>query len=263
MALTNTNLVIEAAPLPPSFQGTPQQLFEAMIARMQIKSPAGASFFVIGGTEPTSNQGPWLKDGKKWYVWSDADKKYIPLDITDSLQAPFIAGEEPPANGIPPLWLRTSGTVPVGWYLYIDSNWAPMAHVIQAGPSSERPSNPVELQRYYDTDISTEIWWERGAWRTVAGSPGDVKFVIAPTLADALRFNPGWIYIGESVQAFRGRALVIATKDAGATPEAEYTPMTGIEPRAAHEYWGEDAAVDEGTEMPYPAFLALWCLVKT
>ena len=61
------------------------------------------------------------------------------------------------------------------------------------GPTTMRPVNPTPYQRYYDTDILAEIWWERGAWRTVAGVPGDVKIVEATNLTAALNSNPGWV----------------------------------------------------------------------
>jgi hypothetical protein len=61
------------------------------------------------------------------------------------------------------------------------------------GPTLMRPSNPAPFQRYFDTDINAEIWWERGAWRTVAGTVSDVKVVTAANLATALANNPGWI----------------------------------------------------------------------
>ncbi len=75
MALQKTNLVLVAANLPERFQGTPQQLFAAMLARIQIMSPSGTNYFVVGDTEPTSNQGPWLAYGTKWYVWDESIKR--------------------------------------------------------------------------------------------------------------------------------------------------------------------------------------------
>ena len=61
------------------------------------------------------------------------------------------------------------------------------------GPTAMRPASPVDFQRYYDTDITSEIWWERGAWRTVAGTVGDTKTVKAANIGTALTLNPGWI----------------------------------------------------------------------
>ncbi|MEM5814863.1 MAG: hypothetical protein QXD77_03535, partial [Candidatus Aenigmatarchaeota archaeon] len=83
--MKDTNLVITSAPLPASFAGTPQQLFAAMLARMKIQSPAGTSLIVTGDAEPPTDQGPWLREGKKWYVWDEDTKRYVPADVSDSV----------------------------------------------------------------------------------------------------------------------------------------------------------------------------------
>ena len=62
-----------------------------------------------------------------------------------------------------------------------------------------RPSNPTPFQRYYDTDIDVEIWWERGAWRTVAGNAGDVKRAKATSLSAAITDNPGWVSTSKNI----------------------------------------------------------------
>lgn len=69
------------------------------------------------------------------------------------------------------------------------------------GPTAMRPSNPAPFQRYFDTDINTEIWWERGAWRTVAGTVGDFKVVQAASAAAAVAANPGWVIDNSAVPA--------------------------------------------------------------
>lgn len=56
-----------------------QDLMDAMMSRLSITPNQNYSTFVVGSTEPTTNQGPWLKDGVTWYIWSDADGKYIPM----------------------------------------------------------------------------------------------------------------------------------------------------------------------------------------
>jgi hypothetical protein len=81
--MKDTNLILSVAPLPPTFSGTPQQMFAALVRRSKIVSPSGINFIYIGDTEPTSNVGPWLR-GTKWYVFDDSIKRYVPLDITDS-----------------------------------------------------------------------------------------------------------------------------------------------------------------------------------
>jgi hypothetical protein len=68
----------------------------------------------------------------------------------------------------------------------------------------------LDFEQYYDTDISCLIWWERSLWRTVAGVPGDVKFVLSANAADARLRNPGWELVDQSL---RGRVLGVATAD--------------------------------------------------
>lgn len=241
-ATEQTQLQIQASALPPNFVGDPQAFFDAMVERMKIVSPFGGTFFVVGDTEPASNQGPWLKGGTKWYVWDDDIGRYVPLDITDSETILFQVSSSTPASGSPPVWLRTqtsgSTTRYIGWYFFDGTNWRPDASIINSGTTLSRPANPLELERYYDTDIAVEIWWERGAWRTVSGSPGDIKFVTYPTLAGAVAANPGWQEIGESNLNLRGRAIISATKDSGGTEDR--ATGAGITPRAAGDLYGEE-----------------------
>ena len=193
MALEQTNLILEVAPLAPTFKGKPQEFLEHLVRRARIVSPSGTNFIYTGDTEPTSNVGPWLKDGNKWYVWDDTTKRYVPQDISDSDVEWFHFGATTPQSALPPVWLRTldNGT-PVGWYVWINNVWTPFASVVTSGPTASRPSSPLPLQQYYDTDISCLIWYERSAWRTVDGLPGDVKAVTGTVLEDVLTRNPGW-----------------------------------------------------------------------
>jgi hypothetical protein len=48
------------------------------------------------------------------------------------------------------------------------------------------------MQLFFDTSIKCQLVYERSAWRTLAGTPGDVKEVKAATIADAIVNNPGW-----------------------------------------------------------------------
>lgn len=266
MSLKNTNLVLVAANLPDHFQGTPQQYFAAILARMKIMSPAGTTFFVISDAEPTSNQGPWLKEGKKWYVFDEATKRYVPLDISDSDEHIVQTGSATPTTSLPPIWLRTTTTgKPIAWYFWDGTAWTPDMGIVQSGTTAQRPTNPVALQQFYDESIGCLIWYERDAWRTVAGSPGEVKHVVQSTLTEALRFNPGWEVLGAEQQSYRGRVIWQATKDSGDDPETTLTVDSGVAQRAAHEVFGETDGIkmDSTSDVPYPPSLALWTLVKT
>ncbi len=85
---------------------------------------------------------------------------------------------------------------------------------MNSGPTANRPSNPGNFERYFDTDINAQIWWERGAWRTVEGTPGDVKFVLSSSGADATTRNPGWSLLPDTMY---GRSPMFAGQGPGLT----------------------------------------------
>jgi hypothetical protein len=273
MALQASNLVIQAAPLPSTFQGTPQDLFTAMIQRMKILSPNGTNFIYTGDVQPSTNVGPWLKDGTQWWVWSADTSQYVPIDISASFTIPFYESNTTPANSTPDVWLQTTADAtdtnpshgdPIGWNVFDGTNWVPFVGIVQSGNTAGRPPNAVEYQQYYDTDISVLIWWERQAWRTVSGVPGDIKFVAFNTMTDAVTQNPGWSVFGISTQAYLGRLLVGACIDAGSNPVTTLTPNPGVPQRAAFSTFGETDGVqiNDASPVPYPPQIALWCLVK-
>lgn len=67
------------SPLPVPFRGTPQALADAIVARLSLETEETLALFRNGGSEPSSDMGPWLKDGNKWYVWSADDGAYVPV----------------------------------------------------------------------------------------------------------------------------------------------------------------------------------------
>lgn len=258
--------------IPPTFRGTPSQFANAMVRRMEIVSPQGTGFIFTGDTEPTSNVGPWLRGGTKWYVWDESINRYVPLDISDSETIWFHIGAGTPSSSTPAVWLRTTLTPTeanpsagraLGWYVFDGTNWVPFNGIVASGATADRPTSPIEFQEYYDTDISVRIWWERNAWRTVSGVPGDVKFTAHTTLSEALRVNPGWQLLGAGNAQFRGRVISGATKDATGT-ETVLPPPPNVAERAAFETYGEDEGIQTNgaSPVPYPPTVALWTLVK-
>ncbi len=250
--LFKTNLVLVAAPLPADFEGTPQEFLEAIVERSEIQSPVGTNFFVVGDIEPSTNQGPWLKNGDRWYVFDDDEGKYVPINIEDSETKLFVISESDPGTpgeGDPTIWLRLVGTRVITWYFWTGTEWRPGGNRPPSGPTTSRPSNPFDLEQFFDTTINSLIHWERGAWRTVSGTPGDVKFVATEILQTALSANPGWEYLGQSDQGLRGRTLAVAAKDSGATPATVFATDSGITARAAGEKFGEENHVLSSTEI--------------
>lgn len=271
--LRSTNLILQMAPIPATFRGNPNALAAEMVKRMRIVSPNGTNFIFIGDTEPTSNVGPWLKDGTKWYVWDSEINRYGPLDVSDSITPAFWMRSSTPPSTPPSVWLRTtsdptdqnaSAGDPIGWYVFNGTEWVPYVSIVLSGPTASRPANPIEYQQYYDTDISVLIWWERNLWRTVSGVPNDIKFVASQVLTEALVKNPGWAVFGENNQSYRGRTIMQAAKDSGPTPQTVLTVGPNVAVRAAFETFGEDFGVanNPASPVPYPPSIALWALVK-
>lgn len=253
---TQTGLVISAAPIDPAFEGTPQEFFDHIVERMKIIAPFGISTFVISDTIPSSNVGPLLRGGTQWWVWDEALSTYVPLDVSESVDPPYQVSATPPADTAVPLWLQTDAghTKFYQAYLYMNGAWRPLLGIVESGPTSSRPSSPANFQKYYDTDIETEIWWERGAWRTTSGVQGDVKFVMWSTLEEALERNPGWVDIGDptggGATQFRGRVLAGAALDAdGSGGTADLEVSAGITKRKAGVVTGEETHVLTAAEL--------------
>lgn len=243
MALNRTGLVIVAAPLPPDFCGDLQSFYQEMIERLQIMSPSGIAFFAQGSVLPSSNVGLFLLDGTQLYVFNEDTGQYEPLDITASERQDFFVGPDDPGTpgpGQPVFWLRTNENRLVGVYAWDGSEWRASANIDHSGTTAQRPVNPTDLEHYFDSDINVELRFERGAWRTAGGSPGDIKYVAHPTLAEALRHNPGWDLFGRNDETLRGKTLAGAAKDPGATPADSFSTSSGITARAAGDQFGEE-----------------------
>lgn len=252
MSLKRTNLILKGAPLPVDFEGDLQALFEAMIERLSILSPVGTNFFVVGDIEPSSDLGPWLKGGTQWWVFSATAGKYVPIDISASLpKFAFFQAEDPgtPGDADPLIWIRTVEDRIAGIYGWNGSAWKASGNIPNSGSTAERPSAPGDFEEYFDTDISVLLRYERGAWRTSAGSPGDVKATMAATLAEALTQNPGWSFLGDSDQTIRGRTIGMATKDPGASPTASFPTDSGISERASGDKAGSETVVLQSDEI--------------
>jgi len=113
-----------AAVLPSNFKGGPQELFDAIVDRLEVVGDSPS--FVEGDTMPSSNQGPWLKGSKQWWVWDEDTSTYVPQDISASTSTQEIfVGEEPPDTTVlnfPRIWLKTLGITVVGLYYFFNDS---------------------------------------------------------------------------------------------------------------------------------------------
>lgn len=102
-------VTFRAAPLPPSFSWTPQQYLDAIVARLSIQSDESFSLFTIGSTAPTSNVGPWLKNGITWYVWDAGTGSYIP-EVLEFQSLRYVASASAPSQALYTLWIELNGS---------------------------------------------------------------------------------------------------------------------------------------------------------
>src|SRR4051812_16409201 len=100
-------VTIQIGALPPAVKWTPQQLADAMVARMRLVTAQTFALFVSGSTEPSSNVGPWLKNGNSWYVWSNTTGNYVPITIPASSLGYFI-GSASPDHTVYNFWIETT-----------------------------------------------------------------------------------------------------------------------------------------------------------
>jgi hypothetical protein len=255
-----TNLRLALSPINPAFMGDPQSYAEELVRKLRIVAPFGTGLFVEGAIEPSSNQGPWLKDGTQWWVWDNEEKRYVPIDITASLPAIFYMQDTEPSTTQAAedgtfIWFRTNANRIAGMYVLVNGAWDPIT--LTSGTTAERPASPRPFQEFYDTDISALIWFERGQWRTKDGVRGDVKHVTFETGEEALRSNPGWDILGTGDLVgtqYRGRTIVAATKDkTGTTPTAPTDLDTGgLAAREAMTVGGGETASVTMTEANMP-----------
>lgn len=144
-------------------------------------------------------------------------------------------------------WFKTDSSLnPVGWFGWNGLIWAPIPVAVPYGPTISRPTSPSTGTQYFDTDINVTIIFERSQWRTLGGSPGDVKNVIAATPAQALARNPGWEFYTDAV----GRVIAGANSDGSNygvfTGATEITLTEGQLPPHVHTTQGNYGSGGEG-----------------
>jgi hypothetical protein len=137
---------------------------------------------------------------------------YLQIAGIDNFNGINSGPNEPSEGDRDKVWYRTdeAGKL-LGFYFWNGSDWAIVPTVPETGGSDARPANPEDGQQFFDSEIHVMLVYERGAWRTLAGSPGDVKEVKCETIEEALLRNPGWAQDTNSI------GMVIGGADQNAT----------------------------------------------
>lgn len=74
-------VVFKSAPLPFNWNGTVQELADAIVARLYLESSDSFILPSSGTVLPTSDVGPFLLNGTTWYVWDVGTGVYVPVSI--------------------------------------------------------------------------------------------------------------------------------------------------------------------------------------
>lgn len=98
---------ITVGALPEGLDTDPQGLLEAFAERLFIAPTVPWSSFTLGAATPTSDLGPWFKNGQEVYVWDDGLATYIPQVIGDVALGYVVASLDPGASGYK-LWFDTT-----------------------------------------------------------------------------------------------------------------------------------------------------------
>lgn len=116
-------ITVQMGALPAAVKWTPQQLADAIAARMSLVSAQTYALFVTGSTAPTSDVGPWLKNGVEWYVWDAGTGTYVPITI-DSASLGYFIGEAAPDHNLYSFWIQTTaGGSPLALKIYYSGAW--------------------------------------------------------------------------------------------------------------------------------------------
>lgn len=112
--------------LPLTIQGTPQQIADAIAARLSVVTQQSLALFVSGTTEPASDSGPWYNTTTEpgvFYGWSNVLGNYQPLPVAD-VSLKYILSEAEPDPTIFQYWIKlNSAGKALGAYTYYNGAW--------------------------------------------------------------------------------------------------------------------------------------------
>lgn len=120
---TAVPLNFRASPIPAGWEGTPQEFLDLLVARLSAETTNTIAFFASGSVAPTSNIGPWLKNGTEWYVWDNGTAAYIPITVS-SQSLRYIASQSAPDPTLYTFWIALDGSgAPTAIKYYYSGSW--------------------------------------------------------------------------------------------------------------------------------------------
>lgn len=125
-SLNQLPLILEMGALPLNFQGTPQQLADAIVERLRVVSQQALALFAQGSTEPAFNVGPWVDTSTSigiWKNWSNVTGNYQPMPLAD-VSLRYSVSQTQPNPALFQLWVKLSPEGKgLGVYTYYNGAW--------------------------------------------------------------------------------------------------------------------------------------------
>lgn len=117
-------VTIDFGTIPQTGQGyTPQQFANRLGLNGRIFTEQSFALFTTGATAPTSDTGPWAKDGNTWYYWDSVSGSYVPFIVPPESLRYSVSATTPDPN-IYLFWIKLDGGgQPLGVFTYYSGAW--------------------------------------------------------------------------------------------------------------------------------------------
>lgn len=123
---------IQMGALPPAVKWTPQQLADAIAARLRLVTSGTYVLIAGGSTEPASDVGPWF-DGQSFFYYSYVTGNYQPIVLSPESLGYWI-GPDAPDPTIYNFWIETAvGGSPLALKIYYSGGWVDVYAALIAG----------------------------------------------------------------------------------------------------------------------------------
>lgn len=186
---TTLPLSIAMAALPPNVAWTPQQLADAIAARLSIVTQQSLALFVSGSTEPATDVGPWW-DGQSWHYYSYVTGNYQPIVLAPESLG-YTIGANPPDPTIYSVWIETTaGGSPLAVKTYYGGAWVDVyaAQLVLKAPLASpaltgTPTAPTAAPGTNTTQIATTAFSAAAIAAAIAALPPATPFAAYPAQA--------------------------------------------------------------------------------
>lgn len=127
-------LTIDFGVIPNTGNGyTVQEMADRFGLNARIFTGQSFALFTTGATSPTSDTGPWAKNGNTWYYWDTGTGSYVPFLVPqESLE--YYVGSTTPDQTVYQFWIQLDGSgSPLALKTYYGGAWVDVYATTLAG----------------------------------------------------------------------------------------------------------------------------------